>query len=134
MNILRRRSLACSLLLSAVMLSQSAGFAQTTIDGFPPKLSEIERQLESQYRAVPSPATAREELRRLTSEAHIAGSPEDYTTAIYVRDLMRSFGLDSELKEYQVLLPYPRTPSIVELVAPGTLPRFELKARRFFKL
>lgn len=118
MNKLRRLSLPCALLLSALLLSESVGFAQTALDGFPLKLSEIERALETQYRAVPSPATAREELRRLTSDAHIAGSPEDYVTAIYVRDQMRSFGLDSQLKEYQVLLPYPRTPSVVELVAP----------------
>lgn len=109
------------LILSGVILCQSTALAQNrteALDGFPPKLSEIERKLEAEYRAVPSATTAREELRRLTSEAHIAGSPEDYATAIYVRDQMRSFGLDSALKEYQVLLPYPRTPSIVELVAP----------------
>lgn len=90
----------------------------STVDGFPPQTSELEKKYEEQFRAVPSPVTAREELRRLTSEAHIAGSPEDYATAIYVRDLMRSFGLTSELKEYQVLLPYPRRPGIVELIAP----------------
>jgi N-acetylated-alpha-linked acidic dipeptidase len=98
--------------------SQSIGVAQTPIDGFAPKLSETQRQREEQFRAVPSAANAREELRRLTAEAHIAGSPEDYATAIYVRDQMRSFGLDSDLREYQVLLPSPRTPSIVELIAP----------------
>jgi N-acetylated-alpha-linked acidic dipeptidase len=114
---LRIRSDACSLLLIITILSPSLALAQT-IDGFSPRQSEAQRRLETQYRAVPSPASAREELRRLTSEAHIAGSPEDYATAIYVRDEMRSFGLASDLKEYQVLLPYPRTPSIVELVAP----------------
>lgn len=88
------------------------------IDGFSSQTSNLERRFEEQFRAVPQPTTAREELRRLTSEAHIAGSPEDYATAIYVRDQMRSFGLESDLKEYQVLLPYPRTPSVVELVAP----------------
>lgn len=118
MNRVRRSSITWSFFLTTVIVGQSVGFAQTPLDGFPSQLSEIERQLERQYRAVPSAATSREELRRLTSEAHIAGSPEDYATAIYVRDLMRSFGLASELKEYQVLLPYPRTPSIVELVAP----------------
>jgi N-acetylated-alpha-linked acidic dipeptidase len=97
---------------------QSIGVAQPAIDGFSPKLAQDERRLEEQFRAVPQPSTARAELKKLTSEAHIAGSPEDYATAIYVRDLMRSFGLRSELKEYQVLLPYPRTPSIVELIAP----------------
>src|SRR6266850_5780569 len=118
MNRLPRRSIARALLLIATMGSQSIGFAQTAIDGFAPKLSETQRQREEQFRAVPSAANAREELRRLTAEAHLAGSPEDYATAIYVRDQMRSFGLNSDLREYQVLLPSPRTPSILELIAP----------------
>jgi N-acetylated-alpha-linked acidic dipeptidase len=112
---LNKKTLARSIVL--VFIFQSIGFAQT-IDGFSPKLSQEQKKWEEQYRAVPKPTTAREELRRLTAEAHIAGSPEDYDTAVYVRDQMRSFGLQSELREYQVLLPYPRTPSIVELVAP----------------
>src|SRR6266567_1231754 len=108
----------CALLAMAV--SQSVAFAQnpSTIDGFTPDTSAAERRIEDQFRAAPSAATAREELRRLTSEAHIAGSPEDYTTAVYVRDQMRGFGLNSEIKEYQVLLSFPRTPSIVELIGP----------------
>ncbi|HEY5991785.1 MAG TPA: M28 family metallopeptidase, partial [Candidatus Udaeobacter sp.] len=118
MNKSRTPAIAYSLMLMTVMVSQSICFAQTTIDGFSPQLSGIEHTFETQFRAVPQAATAREELRRLTAEAHIAGSLEDYATAVYVRDQMRSFGLDSELKEYQVLLPYPRTASIVELVAP----------------
>jgi N-acetylated-alpha-linked acidic dipeptidase len=111
-----RRSFA--FLIVSVFALQSIGFAQTTIDGFPPKLSDNQRRREEQFRAVPSATNARDELRRLTAEAHIAGSPEDYDTAIYVRDQMRSFGLNSDLKEYQVLLPSPRSPSIVELIAP----------------
>ena len=123
MSKLRRRRMAVSLLLLPVIVGQSIGLAQNrnnapVIDGFTPEGSAAERKLEDQFRGVPQPATAREELRRLTAEAHIAGSPEDYATAIYVRDQMRSFGLNSELKEYQVLLPFPRTPSVVELVAP----------------
>ncbi|HEV8588631.1 MAG TPA: M28 family metallopeptidase [Pyrinomonadaceae bacterium] len=108
------------LVVFAVFSFQSIGFAQdrSAIDGFARDASITQRNFEQQFRSVPSPANAREELRRLTSEAHIAGSPEDYATAIYVRDQMRGFGLHSELKEYQVLLPFPRTPSIVELFAP----------------
>src|SRR5258707_6728349 len=118
MNRLRRQGIACSLLMAAVMGGQSIGFAQTTIDGFAPKPSDNQRRLEEQFRAVPSAANAREELRRLTAEAHLAGSPEDYATAIYVRDQMRSFGLPADMLRDQVLLPYPRTASIVELMAP----------------
>src|SRR5258708_3006060 len=118
MNRFQRRSTACSLLLITVLGSQSIGFAQTAIDGFAPKPSDNQRRLEEQFRAVPSATNAREELRRLTVEAHIAGSPEDYATAIYVRDQMRSFGLNADLREYQVLLPSPRTPTVVALFPP----------------
>src|SRR6185503_11873948 len=117
MSILRRRRTAFAGLLILIFAIQPVAFAQT-LDGFSPRLSAEERRWEEQFRSVPQPRTAREELQRLTAEAHIAGSPEDYATAIYVRDLMRSFGLQSELREYQVLLPYPRTPSIVELLSP----------------
>src|SRR5258708_1063348 len=76
MNRLKRQRIACALLLIAVMGSQSVGFAQTVIDGFAPKPSDNQRRLEDQFRAVPSAANAREELRRLTAEAHLAGSPK----------------------------------------------------------
>lgn len=114
-----RRVLALSLafLFSSVQPNAIAQ-SEAIIDGFTKQSSAAQRRFEDQFRAVPSAANAREELRRLTAEPHIAGSPEDYATAIYVRDMMRSFGLNSELREYQVLLPYPRTSSIVELVAP----------------
>jgi N-acetylated-alpha-linked acidic dipeptidase len=95
-----------------------AGQSPSTIDGFTNEASSVEKRIEDQFRAAPSAAMAREELKRLTSEAHIAGSPEDYATAVYVRDQMRGFGLNSDIKEYQVLLSFPRTPGIVELVSP----------------
>src|SRR4029450_11485581 len=73
---------------------------------------------EEDFRSVPAPASAREHLRRLTAEPHVAGTKEDYDTAIYVRDQIRSYGISSELKEYEVLLPYTKQPRIGELVAP----------------
>src|SRR5881394_1171308 len=96
---------------------QSVAFAQA-LDGFSQASSQEQRRIEEQFRAVPQPASAREHLRRLTAEPHIAGSREDYTTAIYVRNQMRSFGLSADLKEYQVWLNYPKSDPIVELVAP----------------
>ena len=89
-----------------------------TIDGFSASRSQDERRMEEQFRSVPAPNSAREHLRRLTAEPHVAGTKEDYDTAIYVRDQMRSFGLQAELKEYQVWLNYPKTDPVVELIAP----------------
>jgi N-acetylated-alpha-linked acidic dipeptidase len=90
----------------------------TQLDGFTAESSANERNWESEFRALPEASSAREHLRRLTAQPHVAGTKEDYDTAIYVRDQIRSYGIASELKEYDVLLPYPKRPSIVELVAP----------------
>jgi N-acetylated-alpha-linked acidic dipeptidase len=86
--------------------------------GFTSQSAQLQRRREQQFRSVPTPQSAREHLRRLTSAPHVAGTKEDYETAIYVRDQMRSFGLKAELDEYDVLLPYPRRPAIVEMVSP----------------
>jgi N-acetylated-alpha-linked acidic dipeptidase len=98
------------------VLSQAA--PPNAIDGFSIDGSAEERRWEEQFRAVPEPASAREHLRRLTIEPHVAGTKEDYATAIYVRDQIRSYGISSELNEYEVWLPYPKQPSVVELIAP----------------
>ena len=113
------------LILSAFLLGQtgpggvlSQSSPASNLDGFTPEGSVIQRRWEEEFRAVPAPGSAREHLRRLTAEPHVAGTKEDYATAIYVRDQIRSYGIPSELKEYEVLLPYPKQPGIVELVSP----------------
>src|SRR5438045_5814431 len=98
--------------LHTAALAQSPG-----IDGFSAQTSIGEQRFEEQFRSVPAGASAREHLRRLTAEPHIAGTKEDYATAVYVRDQMRSFGLQAELKECQVWLNYPKTDPIVELIS-----------------
>jgi len=100
------------------VLSQASPAPSVVLDGFGAEGSTVERSWEEKFRAVPAPGSAREHLRRLTAEPHVAGTKEDYATAIYVRDQIRSYGIASELKEYEVLLPYPKQPSIVELVRP----------------
>jgi N-acetylated-alpha-linked acidic dipeptidase len=97
--------------------SQSAK-PESAIDGFTPEESSRERRLEEQFRAVPLASSARAHLQQLTAEPHVAGTNEDYQTALYVRDRMRAYGLAADIEEYQVLLPYPKQPSIVELVSP----------------
>jgi N-acetylated-alpha-linked acidic dipeptidase len=99
--------------------ARSAQAAQDApLDGFTADRAARHRGLEERFRAVPAPAQSREHLRRLTGEPHVAGTPEDYQTAVYVRDRLRAYGIAAELREYQVLLPTPRTPTVLELVAP----------------
>ncbi len=100
--------------LPPVLAQDSAG---EPFAGYTPASSASERRWEEQFRAVPSPESAREHLKRLTAEPHVAGTKEDYATAIYVRDQLRGYGIRADLKEYDVLLPYPKTDPIVELIA-----------------
>jgi N-acetylated-alpha-linked acidic dipeptidase len=99
------------------VVSQSTA-ASSDLDGFTRDGSAAQRRWEEDFRSVPAPGSAREHLRKLTAEPHVAGTKEDYATAIYVRDQIRSYGIPSELKEYEVLLPYPKQPGIVELIKP----------------
>jgi N-acetylated-alpha-linked acidic dipeptidase len=109
---------AAFIFAQANVRSQERTPSAPVLDGFTSDESAAERRLEEQFRAVPQPDSARAHLKRLTEVPHVAGTREDYDTAIYVRDRMLLYGLAAELKEYQVLLPYPKQPSIVELVAP----------------
>jgi N-acetylated-alpha-linked acidic dipeptidase len=104
------------LLLVAITLAAPLSFAHDAIDGFSTERAEAERRWEDQFRAIPDPKSAREHLRRLTLEPHIAGTKEDYDTAVYVRDQLRSYGLKADLKEYDVWLNYPNAPTVLELI------------------
>jgi N-acetylated-alpha-linked acidic dipeptidase len=104
------------LLLPTARFVFSQGSNATPLDGFSANTSATQRRWEELFRSVPAPTSAREHLRRLTLEPHIAGTKEDYATAVYVRDQMKSYGLNAELKEYNVWLPYPKTTPIVELI------------------
>ena len=57
--------------------------------------------------AVPTPENARKLLRTLTAEPHVAGTPADYKTAVFVRDKLREWGWKAEIAEMEVLLNYP---------------------------
>jgi len=110
--------LICSFFAGSIPSAYSQAPTSASLDGFSPEGAIEQRRWEEQFRSVPSPSSAREHSRRLTAEPHVAGTKEDYATAIYVRDQLRSFGLAAELKEYDVLLPYPKRPAVVELIAP----------------
>lgn len=111
-----------ALILTLELLCPTFGIravlADERLDGYTSDSSTAELRWEREFQKIPEPESAREHLRRLTMEPHVAGTKEDYATAIYVRDKLRSYGLPAELKEYDVLLPYPKAPSIVELIAP----------------
>ncbi len=59
------------------------------------------------FMAVPSAQLAGEELKILTAAPHVAGSPEDYQTALYVESKFRAAGLDTQIEKYTAWLNHP---------------------------
>ncbi len=116
MKLVLTLSLALCLALNLLAAATPPALAQNALDGFSAERAVAQRRWEEAFRAVPKPDSAREHLRILTREPHIAGTKEDYATAIYVRDQLRNSGIAAELKEYDVWLNYPNTPSVVELI------------------
>src|SRR5580700_11005409 len=87
------------------------------IRGFAPARVAAERALEQQLRAIPDPARAESNLRRITQEPHMAGTEASHRLAEWLRDQYRSYGFDAEIVSYGVWLAQPREIKL-ELTAP----------------
>ena len=81
-----------------------------------PELTDDERFLVAKARA----ADARTHLRSLTATPHMAGTPADRETALYVESVLEQAGFETEIREYRVLLSYPRAVGL-RLTAPTAL-------------
>ena len=77
-----------------------------------------ELRAEKTFLAIPSAELAKEHLRTLTAEPHVAGSPEDKKTAEYVLGKYKAAGLDAYIQEYKVWMNVPAEIH-VDLVAPA---------------
>jgi N-acetylated-alpha-linked acidic dipeptidase len=87
------------------------------IRGFAPARVEAERELEQNFRAIPNATQAEADLRRITSEPHMAGTEASHRLAEWLRDQYRSYGFEAEIVSYSVWLAQPREAKL-ELVAP----------------
>src|SRR5437899_9555173 len=81
--------------------------------------AKAEREWEAKFRAIPSPDSLREYMRRLSARPHHVGSPYDKDNAEWILAKFKSFGLDARIETFDVLFPTPKE-RVVELVAPTT--------------
>lgn len=102
---------------AAILLCSFAAWAQSDIRGFSPEQAKLQRELEIKARAVPEPARLRAYMEKMAAEPHIAGSPASKAVADYAAGLMREWGLQVAIEQFDALLPYP-TRRILEMTAP----------------
>lgn len=79
-----------------------------------------QHQWDQKFIAVPDPGRAEEDLRILTAEPHVAGSPEDRKTADFVAQKFREAGLQTEIVEYKVWMNRPAEVSVT-VTAPANV-------------
>ena len=122
------------LVLAAILGADPARGADPTGSHPAVGLSRAERhEAEAHALTVPTPENARRWLRILTAEPHVAGTPADHKTAVFVRDKLREWGWKAEIAEMEVLLNYPDSPSLQALHATdsrGLRPRRSTRSRR----
>ena len=80
--------------VSGVRLSDGVSFLGFTRDG-----QDAFEPFEDHAVNVPQPSRARQWLHALTEEPHVAGTAQDYKTAIYVRDQLLEMGFSVEISE-----------------------------------
>src|SRR5213593_4243223 len=87
------------------------------IRGFTSEAAKAQREWETKFRAIPSPDSLREYMRRLSARPHHVGSPYDKANADWILAKFKSYGLDAQLETFDVLFPTPLE-RVLELVEP----------------
>ncbi len=104
-------------LLLVLLIPALLSAEDSNLRGFPAKDALQEKEWEAQTRQIPQPDKIRDFIRRLSERPHHAGSPASKETAEYLRDLLRGWGLDASIEEFEALLPWP-TERKLEMIAP----------------
>jgi N-acetylated-alpha-linked acidic dipeptidase len=95
-------------------------FAQDALPGYTAAAAAKERALEASTASHMSADTARVHSRALSHTTHISGTPAQAWTRDYVIAAMKSWGMETEVREYTVWLPHT-TVMQVWRVSPDTL-------------
>ena len=113
------RKLWRSLTSSIVTLTvASAATGQQRISGFSAGAAKTQTEIETEFKAIPSPDEARKHHRFLTAEPHPAGSERNNELARHIAELWKQQGWeDVALRRYDVLNTFPREVSC-EMVKP----------------
>jgi N-acetylated-alpha-linked acidic dipeptidase len=113
----RRTLLALVTLIVARQVLAAPPTTPESILGFSKDRAAAQRALEERFDAQLKPENLREWMRRLSARPHHVGSPWDKQNVEFMAGLLRSWGYDTRVEEFQVLFPTPRV-RLVEMIAP----------------
>ena len=92
-----------------VLCGLAAGTArsQQPLVGYTAASAARERQLEADAIARPSPDGASKHSKELSHETHVSGTTAQARTRDYVIAQMKAWGLETEIRSYDVWMPHP---------------------------
>ena len=112
-----RRFAAVVLAFALMIPSVSLGADTAPLAGFSAQSSQAERDWEMKFRAIPDPASMRENMRLLSARPHHVGSPYDKQNAEWILARFKEWGFDAHIETFNVLFPTPKV-RLLEMVEP----------------
>jgi N-acetylated-alpha-linked acidic dipeptidase len=109
-----KRAFAIALLIATTATAQTS---DKPIFGFTAANAVKEQVLEANFDTQLNRDNLREWMKRLSARPHHLGSAYDHDNAEFIASLFRSWGYDTNIEQFQVLFPTPKT-RLVELIAP----------------
>jgi N-acetylated-alpha-linked acidic dipeptidase len=106
---------ALGLVLSIAVAGQATN--GTMFLGFSADGTRAERAAEAKFDSFLKPDNLREWMQRLSAHPHHLGSAYDHDNAEFIASLLKSWGFDTQIEEFFVLFPTPKT-RLVEMTAP----------------
>lgn len=76
-----------------------------------------ENEWEERFRSIPQAERLKDYMRTLSAEPHHIGSAAGRRNAEWIRDQLKSWGVDAKIEEFDVLFPTPKE-RVLELVSP----------------
>src|SRR3954451_5575646 len=113
---MRRIVFALAVFLAATLFAQTQP-SELPMLGFSSASAAKERAIEAQFDSSLNKGDLREWLKRLSAHPHHLGSAYDKQNAEFIASLFKSWGYDTNIEEFQVLFPTPKS-RLVELIAP----------------
>ena len=110
---------ACAATLASFSPPRAIAAQQPAV-GYAPASSARQREIEADAIRRPSPQSAAKHSLALSRETHVAGTPAQARTRDYVIAQMKSWGLETEVRAYDIWMPHP-TEVGVWRTAPDTL-------------
>ena len=93
--------------LAAAIAVPTLAAAPQGLVGYTPASAARERDIEADAIRRPSPTSAAGLSQALSREVHVAGTPAQARTRDYVIAQMKSWGLETEVRAYDIWMPHP---------------------------